>query len=52
MGTIAGALKIQPGLIKFIENEATSLYHHALKNESKVILVYGAGVQAALTGKL
>ena len=50
-GTIADALKIQRGLIEFVADEATGLYNEALKKESELILVCGAGGQAALTGK-
>ena len=50
-GTISGALKIQRGLIEFVADEATGLYNDALKKDSEIILVSGAGGQAALTGK-
>ena len=50
-GTIADALKIQRGLIEFVADEATALYNEALKKDSEIILVCGAGGQAALTGK-
>ena len=50
-GTISGALKIQRGLIEFVADEATGLYNDALQKDSELILVCGAGGQAALTGK-
>ena len=50
-GTITDALKIQSGLIEFVADEATKLYNDALKKDSEIILVCGAGGQAALTGK-
>ena len=50
-GTITEALKIQRGLIEFVADEATKLYNDALKKDSEIILVCGAGGQAALTGK-
>ena len=50
-GTITDALKIQRGLIEFVADEATKLYDDALKKDSEIILVCGAGGQAALTGK-
>ena len=50
-GTIKDALKIQRGLIEFVADEATGLYNEALKKQSEIILVCGAGGQAALTGK-
>ena len=50
-GTITDALEIQRGLIEFVADEATELYNDALKKDSEIILVCGAGGQAALTGK-
>ena len=50
-GSISGALKIQRGLIEFVADEATALYNDVLKKDSEIILVCGAGGQAALTGK-
>ena len=50
-GTIRDALKIQRGLIEFVADEATGLYNEALKKQSEIILVCGAGGQAALAGK-
>ena len=50
-GTITDALKIQRGLIEFVADEATKLHNDALKKDSEIILVCGAGGQAALTGK-
>ena len=50
-GSISGALKIQRGLIEFVADEATALYNDTLKKDSEIILVCGAGGQAALTGK-
>ena len=50
-GTITDALKKQRGLIEFVADEATKLYNDALKKDSEIILVCGAGGQAALTGK-
>tara|TARA_B100000674_G_scaffold456835_1_gene431743 strand:- start:640 stop:1014 length:375 start_codon:yes stop_codon:yes gene_type:complete len=50
-GTITDALKIQRGIIEFVADEATKLYNDALKKDSEIILVCGAGGQAALTGK-
>ena len=50
-GSIADSLKIQRGLIEFAADEATGLYNDALKKDAEIILVCGAGGQAALTGK-
>lgn len=50
-GSITDALKIQRGLIEFVADETTDLYNEKLKKETEIILVCGAGGQAALTGK-
>lgn len=50
-GTITGALKIQRGLIEFVADDSHGLHNEALKKDSEIILVCGAGGQAALTGK-
>ena len=50
-GTITGALKIQRGLIEFVADDSNGLHNKALKKDSEIILVCGAGGQAALTGK-
>ena len=50
-GTITGALKIQWGLIEFVADDSHGLHNKALKKDSEIILVCGAGGQAALTGK-
>ena len=50
-GSITNSLKIQRGLIEFVADDATALYNEALKKDSEIILVCGAGGQAALTGK-
>ena len=50
-GTITGALKIQRGLIEFVADDSHGLHNESLKKDSEIILVCGAGGQAALTGK-
>ena len=50
-GSISGALKIQRGLIEFVADENHRLHNKALKKDLEIILVCGAGGQAALTGK-
>ena len=50
-GTIKNALKVPRGLIEFIADEETALYNPNLKKEDEIILICGAGGQAALAGK-
>ena len=50
-GSIEGSLKIQRGLIEFVADEGTEFYNDKLQKDSEIILVCGAGGQAALTGK-
>ena len=50
-GSITNSLKIQRGLIEFVADESHGLHNEALKKDSDIILVCGAGGQAALTGK-
>ena len=46
-GSIPDALKIQRGLIEFVADESTKLYNSKLKKDTEIILVCGAGGQAA-----
>ena len=50
-GTIAGALRIPRGFMEFAADDATPFHNDALKKDAEIILVCGAGGQAALTGK-
>ncbi len=50
-GTIAGALRIPRGMMEFRATEGHALADPALKKDAEIILVCGAGGQAALTGK-
>ena len=50
-GTIEGALRIPRGLLEFIADENTPFHNKALDKNKKIILVCGAGGQAALSGK-
>ncbi len=50
-GTIAGALRIPRGFMEFAADEATPFHNDALKKDAEIILVCGAGGQAALTGR-
>ena len=38
-------------MIEFVADESTKLYNSKLKKDTEIILVCGAGGQAALTGK-
>ncbi len=50
-GTIKNALRIPRGMIEFIADDSTAIYNQNLKKEDEIILICGAGGQAALTGK-
>ena len=50
-GTIAGAQRIPRGMMEFSADPNTPFYNEALKPEAEIILVCGAGGQAALAGK-
>ena len=50
-GTIKNSLRIPRGMIEFIADDSTAIYNPKLKKEDEIILICGAGGQAALTGK-
>lgn len=50
-GTIAGALRIPRGMIEFRADSSHDLHNTALSKDADVVLICGAGGQAALTGK-
>jgi len=50
-GTIAGAERIARGMMEFTADPATPFYNDALQKDAKIVLVCGAGGQAALAGK-
>lgn len=50
-GTIAGAQRITRGMLEFMADPATPLYNDALQKDADIVLVCGAGGQAALGGK-
>lgn len=50
-GTIAGALRIPRGFIEFAADDKTDFHNKALRKESDIVLVCGAGGMAALSGK-
>ena len=49
-GTIAGALRIPRGFLEFAACDTTPFKNEALSKDSEIILVCGAGGQAALAG--
>ncbi|SPJ31479.1 rhodanese-like domain-containing protein [Falsiruegeria mediterranea] len=50
-GTIAGAEKIARGMLEFKADDTHQLHNVALDKDADIILVCGAGGQAALAGK-
>ena len=50
-GTIAGAELVQRGMIEFLADDTHPLHNSALKKDADIVLVCGAGGQAALSGK-
>ncbi len=50
-GTIPGALRISRGFIEFAADDATPFHNPAMKKDADLVLVCGAGGQAALAGK-
>ena len=50
-GTIAGALRIPRGFIEFAADPDSPFYNPELEKQSEIVLVCGAGGQAALAGK-
>lgn len=50
-GTIAGAAKIARGMIEFMADDGHALHNDVLKKDADIVLVCGAGGQAALAGK-
>ena len=51
-GTIAGAQRIPRGLIEFMADPAfEAFYNPALQKDADIVLICGAGGQAALAGK-
>lgn len=49
-GTIAGAERIARGMMEFTADPNTPFYKDALKPDADIVLVCGAGGQAALAG--
>jgi len=50
-GTIDGALRIPRGFIEFAADDNTKFHKSELKKDADIVLICGAGGQAALTGK-
>ena len=50
-GTIAGAQRVPRGMVEFIADPATQLHNPALQKDADLVLICGAGGQAALAGK-
>ena len=50
-GTIAGAEQVARGMIEFRADETHPLHNPALRKDADIVLVCGAGGQAALSGK-
>ncbi len=50
-GTIPGALKISRGFIEFAADPETAHHNPALAKDAELVLICGAGGQAALAGK-
>ena len=50
-GTIAGAVLVARGMLEFRADDTHQLHDPALKKNADIVLVCGAGGQAALSGK-
>ena len=50
-GTIAGAVQVARGMMEFAADPATPYHEAALEPGADIVLVCGAGGQAALAGK-
>jgi rhodanese-related sulfurtransferase len=50
-GTIAGAELASRGMIEFHADDSHPLHNPALKKDADIVLICGAGGQAALSGK-
>ena len=50
-GTIAGAHRVPRGMIEFHADPATDFHIDALQKDADIVLICGAGGQAALAGK-
>lgn len=50
-GTIAGAERIARGMLEFRADDTHALHNAAMAKDADIVLVCGAGGQAALSGK-
>ena len=50
-GTISGAQLVKRGMIEFHADDSHPLHNPSLKKDADIVLVCGAGGQAALSGK-
>lgn len=50
-GTIAGAKRIARGMMEFVADPATPFHDDVLQRGAPIVLICGAGGQAALAGK-
>ncbi len=50
-GTIAGAQLVNRGMLEFRADDSHPLHNPSLKKDADIVLVCGAGGQAALSGK-
>ena len=50
-GTVAGAVTIPRGMIEFAADPNTPFHETRLQRDADIVLICGAGGQAALTGK-
>lgn len=50
-GTIAGAARIPRGMMEFRADAGHALHNAALEKDADIVLICGAGGQAALAGK-
>ena len=50
-GSIAGAQRVPRGMIEFHADDSHNLHNPALKKDADIVMICGAGGQAALAGK-
>lgn len=50
-GTVAGALRIPRGMMEFRADDSHALFDSSLSKDADIVLICGAGGQAALAGK-